>query len=448
MFQGIVDLSFPIFEGMPTDDLGPKFWVRLSHAAARQLYQNTQSREGRVFLTTDHVGTHLDGPLRFDPEGVSVERIPLDRVIRPARMIDLRALGPTGSIGAPELERAGDGVRGGDAVVLWTGHDREIKNPGYFWHRPQLTIDGAEWLVEQKVGIVAADFPGIGKPGDDRYEVKRMLHRGGVLTVEQLCNLGELEGRSWHLCVAPVRIRGAAGSLLRAVGLIEWRAREVVDLALDTFRQMSALGGAVPTIWTRANHELTSFFYQGEVSYQTTSMFLSEHAGTHLDAPYHFDEHGLAIDEIPLDQLLAPARVIDMSHKQPLESIAPSDLEKATSDSAIRIEPGDALVIWTEHSKNYHRPDYTTHRPFITAEGAAWLAEKRPGFVVTDLVGLDEPTDPTTPVHMCLLHAGIPFLQVTTNLSRLAEGRWYVAAFPLKLTGGTGSPLRPFAASV
>ena len=100
----------------------------------------------------------------------------------------------------------------------------------------------------------------------------------------------------------------------------------------------------------------------------------------------------------------------------------------------------------SEHSRNYGRPDYTTHRPFITAEGAAWIAARRPGLVVTDLVGLDEPADPTTPVHNCLLRAGIPQLQVLTNVGRLAGGEAYVAAFPLKLVKGTGSPLRAFGA--
>ena len=89
MLDEIIDLSVPVYEGMPTDDLGPKFWVRLSHAAARRLYQNTQSREGRVFLTTDHVGTHLDGPLRFDPVGTPIEQVPLERFIRPARLLVL-----------------------------------------------------------------------------------------------------------------------------------------------------------------------------------------------------------------------------------------------------------------------------------------------------------------------------------------------------------------------
>ena len=440
----VVDLSVPVYEGMPTDDLGPKFWVRLSHAASRPLYQYTQSREGRVFLTTDHVGTHLDAPLRFDPKGASVEQLPLDRVIRPARLLDLRAVKRGGTIGPGDLERAGSDLGSGDAAVLWTGHDLHLRSPDYFWHRPQLGLDGADWLVRRRVGIVAADFPGLGRPSDDRYEVKRALHRGGLLTVEQLCNLGALEGRRWHLGVTPIRIRGVAGSLVRAVGLVDWSPREVVDLSLDIFPGMSALGGAIPTFWTRANHEITGYFYQGALSYQTTSLFLSEHAGTHLDAPYHFDEQGLAIEQLPLPRLCARARVLDLRQKKPLEGIDPADLEDAARRGGVALAPGDAAVVWTDHSRNYDSPDYTWHRPFITAAGAAWLAERRPGIVVTDLVGLDEPADHTTPVHNCLLRAGIPQLQVLTNVSRLATGESYVAAFPLKLVGGTGSPVRAF----
>jgi kynurenine formamidase len=448
MATEIVDLSVPIFEGMPTDDLGPKFWVRLSHAAARQLYQNTQSREGRVFLTTDHVGTHMDGPLRFDPKGNSVEKLPLERVIRPARLLDLRGVKRGQGIGPAELASPGNALQPGEAAVLWTGHDLHLKSPDYFWHRPHLTLAGADWFVKRKAGIVAADFPGIGTPGDDRYEVKRALHRSGVLTAEQLCNLAPLEGKEWYLSVPPIRVRGAAGSLVRAVALTDWHPKEIVDLGQDIFQGMSALGGAVPVTWTRANHKLTSFFYQGECSYQTTSMFLTEHAGTHLDAPFHFDEHGMAIEQIPLPRLYAKARVFDFSFKKPLEGISPEDLEGAVSRQKLKIDPGDAAVIWTEHSKNYDRPDFTYHRPFITAEGAAWLRDRRPGYLVTDLVGLDPPDDPVTPVHLCFLRAGIPFMQVTRNLSRLAKGEWYVAAFPLKLVGGTGSPIRPFAVSI
>jgi len=443
----VIDLSVPFYEGMPVDDVGPKIWERLGYAYSRQLYQNTQSRAGRVFITTDHTGTHIDGPLRFDPKGAPMEKVPLERFLLPARLLDLRSRHRAGLIDAAELKKAGaEKLAKGEAAVLWTGHDLYLKDPDYFWNRPQLTKDGAEFLAKKKPGIVAADFPGIGTPNDDRYEIKRILHKAGIMTFEQLCNLAAVAGKKWHLYAGPLRVRGTAGSIVRACALVNWRAKEIVDLTLDTFPGMPTLG-AVPSYWARASHDLTGFFYKGALSYQTHSMMLTEHAGTHLDAPYHFKESGLAIHELPLTRLVVRARVFDMTHKKPLEAIEPADFEAAQRKAKMHLEPGDGAVVWTEHSKNYYtRPDYGDYRQFISAAGAKWLVRQKPSIVITDLVGLDEPVDITSPVHNAVLRGGVCMLQVTTNIRRLAKGEWYVCAFPIKLVQGTGSPLRAFAA--
>ena len=443
----VIDLSMPFYEGMPCDDLGPKIWERLGYAYSRQLYQHTQSRAGRVFLTTDHTGTHLDGPLRFDPKGRPIEQIPLEDFIRPARQIDMRGIGRNGTIDANALEAAcGNSLQAGDAAVLWTGHDLYVKDPDYFWHRPQLTEDGADYLVSRKVSIVAADFPGVGRPSDDRYVVKRILHRGGCMTVEQLRNLGAGAGKTWHLFCGPLRIRGTAGSIIRACALVNWRARRVVDMTHEFFIGMPTMG-AEPTYWTRANHKLTATFYKDELSYQTHSLFLTEHAGTHFDVPYHFNEQGRAIHDYTPNELFVPAKMLDMTHKQPMEPMGPEDFQAAAKRGNVSIQPGDGVVVWTGHDKNYlTRKDFSSYRQFITADGAKWLASHKPQMVITDLVGLDEPSDLTTPVHNALLHNDVCMLQVTTNLGELAQGAWYVAAFPINLVQGTGSPARAFAA--
>ena len=443
----IIDLTMPFYEGMPTDDLGPKIWERLSYAYSRQLYQNTQSRAGRIILTTDHTGTHIDGPLRFDPNGLPMEQIPIERLLVPARLLDLRFLGRKGCIGEAELKQAGGAdVKKGEAAILWTGHDLYIKDPDYFWNRPQLTKDGAEFLVKANVGIVAADFPGIGMPNNDRYDIKRILHAGGIMTVEQIRNLKATAGKKWHLFAGALRVRGTAGSPIRACALVNWRAKEIVDMTLEFYMGMPALG-TVPTYWTRANHAMTSHFYKEKLSYQTHSLMLTEHAGTHLDAPYHFDEFGLAIHEVPLSRLAVRARIFDMTHKKPMEAITAADLEAAAKKNGIRLEPGDGAVVWTEHSKNYYtRPDYCEHRQFISGDAATWLAQRKPSVLITDLIGLDEQTDWMSPVHNIVLHAGICMLQVATNVRQIIEGEWYVCSFPLNIVQATGSPTRAFAA--
>jgi len=442
----VVDLSMPFYEGMPTDDLGPKVWERMSYAYARQLQADTQTRRGCIILTTDHTGTHIDGPLRFDPRGTPLEEIPLDRFIVPARLLDLRFIGRDGTITKKDLKKAGaDQLVKGEAAVLWTGHDLHITDPAYFWVRPQLSLDGAEYLAASGAAIVASDFPGLGTPGDRRFEAKRVLHRAGVMTVEQLRNLISVQGKSWHLYAAPLRVRGSAGSLLRACALVNWRGKEVVDLTLDLHGRMPSLG-AVPTFWTRASHELTSFFHDGEVSYQSQSMMLNEHAGTHLDAPCHFDQSGIAIHELQLPRLIGRARLLDMRHKGSLDPISQADLEAALGNRPFA--PGDAAVVWTDHSNNYAREDYGYARPFITSDGADWLIRQKPSMLVTDLVGLDEPADLTSPVHNKILLAGMCMLQVTTNITAMAGGEWEICAFPINFVNGTGAPLRAFAARV
>ena len=443
----VVDLSVPFYEGMPCDDLGPKFWERTSYAYSRQLYRETQSRAGRVFFTTDHTGTHVDGPLRFDPNGLPIEQVPLERFLCHARLFDLRLPGRSPAIGPAELEVAGLGaLRPGEAAVLWTGHDKYLKNPDYFWNRPMLTAEGAHALAARRPGLVAADFPGIGRPSDEQFEAKRILHAAGAMTVEQLCNLAPLAGKIWHLFAGPLRVRGAAGSLVRACALVNWTATEIVDLTHDIFPRMPALG-AVPVTWNRANHRVTAHFHGEGRSYQAMAMMLSEHAGTHFDPPYHFDEHGRAIDALTLRNLVFRPVLFDMTHKRPLEGIGPDDLQAVLTRTGETLGAGTTAVIHTGHDKNYGvSEDFGGHRPFITADGAAWLAEQRPSLVTTDLVGLDEPIDVTEPVHDILLNAGVCFLQVTTRLDRIGPSGWQVCAFPLKIVGGTGAPLRAFAA--
>lgn len=56
----VLDPNVPIYEGMPVDDLGPKFWVRLSHAASRPLYQHRQSRRGRPVHTAAIEAARID----------------------------------------------------------------------------------------------------------------------------------------------------------------------------------------------------------------------------------------------------------------------------------------------------------------------------------------------------------------------------------------------------
>jgi len=58
--------------------------------------------------------------------------------------------------------------------------------------------------------------------------------------------------------------------------------------------------------------------------------------------------------------------------------MTPYDLETAVAARSLGLGPGDAVVVWTERSQNYERPDFTFHRVFITKEGAHWIVARQP----------------------------------------------------------------------
>ena len=66
----------------------------------------------------------------------------------------------------------------------------------------------------------------------------------------------------------------------------------------------------------------------GRMGLENKMMLLSEHTGTHLDAPSHFHEGGRSVDQIPLENLVLPGHLLDLTHKRPHDAIEPADLDR------------------------------------------------------------------------------------------------------------------------
>jgi kynurenine formamidase len=179
----------------------------------------------------------------------------------------------------------------------------------------------------------------------------------------------------------------------------------------------------------------------------TNALFVNEHAGTHLDAPFHFLEEGRTVDEINLARLSGPAIVADVSHRWPKGHITSSDLEEATA--ALPIEDGDAVLLWTGADRHLGEPAYQTDYPGLTQGAATLLADRGARLVGTDAPSIDHPEAERFPVHHTLLPRNVLVVENLASLSRLiarADGRRFTLhTFPLRIRGGTGSPIRAVA---
>jgi kynurenine formamidase len=195
--------------------------------------------------------------------------------------------------------------------------------------------------------------------------------------------------------------------------------------------------------------------------YSANSFFTAEHGGTHLDAPVHFAQGRHTVEQIPLERLLGPAVVIDVTR----QSEANPDYQ-VTTDDLLRAEREDGaipaqalLLIRTGFSRRW--PDAARylgtaergpaavaalHFPGLHPDAARWLAANRPvGAVGIDTASIDYGQSTLFESHRALYERNIPAFENLTALDRLPRRGAHVIALPMKIGGGTGAPLRAVA---
>lgn len=217
---------------------------------------------------------------------------------------------------------------------------------------------------------------------------------------------------------------------------------EVIDLSHEVFEGMANIGGwttAFPVIDTIAK---TKTMTHGKLGIAARYIFVSEHTGTHLDVPRHFVEGGTAVDEVPLSSLILPGHLLDFTHRGVGEAITVADFEAAEAKSGQRVGPGTAVICWTGVDKVWGREDMNLIRPHIPAESALWLVQRKISLFATDLIGLDNPDEWWDPTHLAWLENGVCMVQQLSNLDKLVGKEFLFVAFPIKVVGGTGCPVR------
>ena len=203
-------------------------------------------------------------------------------------------------------------------------------------------------------------------------------------------------------------------------------------------------------------HERTAWgVSDGGYWYSSYDFALSEHAGTHLDAPIHFAEGRPTVGEIPLERLAGPAFVIDVAARcarDPDYAAAAADFE--SFEAAHRRIPEGAVVLvrtgwgsrWPD-VKRYMGDDTpgsadNLHFPGISPDAARLLASRRIHAVGIDTASLDPGTSTDFPAHRIFAAAGIPGLENVANLDALPAAGAAVMALPMKIGEGSGAPCR------
>ena len=189
---------------------------------------------------------------------------------------------------------------------------------------------------------------------------------------------------------------------------------------------------------------------------------MSEHAGTHFDAPAHWisgrNLPQSTVDAVPLDKLVGPAVVLDFSAESAVDDdflLTRADIEAWEAANGV-IEEGAWVLFRTDWSKHLGSARYLNlkedgaHSPGPAADAMEFLVQERGicGFG-TETIGTDAGQgghlSPPYPAHFILHGHGLYGLQCLTGLDRLPARGAVLFAAPLKIRNGSGSPLRVFA---
>jgi arylformamidase len=177
---------------------------------------------------------------------------------------------------------------------------------------------------------------------------------------------------------------------------------------------------------------------------------LATHIGTHVDAPFHFVDGATTVENMPLEKYAGPALLLDLRQVAKAQSpLLVSELEQAGANAqSVR----DKIVVlftgWAEAESG--GPRFYGHGPYLSTEGAAFLAEYGANAVAVDFPIDKHPDSPQStikdfPVHRLLLGQNIPLIENLINLDKLVGQEFELWALPLKLKGGDGAATRAVA---
>ena len=167
-----------------------------------------------------------------------------------------------------------------------------------------------------------------------------------------------------------------------------------------------------------------------------TKLEMTVHAGTHVDAPYHFlGGDNPTVEYLPLDVLVGSAYVLQLPDA--VDLITAEVLRRHAFPPRIK-----RLLFKTRNSHLWQRGEKEFQNDFVAVnpDGAQFLVEREVKLVGVDYLSI-APYQDGTPTHRILLEAGIVVLE-GLNLAQVAPGNYTLYALPLKIAEADGAPAR------
>lgn len=225
---------------------------------------------------------------------------------------------------------------------------------------------------------------------------------------------------------------------------------EIIDLSQEIYSGMPVFPGMpAVSITVHASHEQWERIQDSQVITPAVNRLeFGEHTGTHVDALSHMARQyrGQSIENMPIGMFYTKGICLDLSHKGKGELIDAADLEAALRRATTAIETGDTVLLYTDHYRRAFGTPEWDNGPGISAQAARWLGSKRVAAFGVETAAPGVRHVSNSEVHRICGELGFTHYENLINLHQLVgRGRFRFIGLPLRIRGGTGSPVRAVA---
>ncbi|WP_054956323.1 cyclase family protein [Paenibacillus dakarensis] len=215
-----------------------------------------------------------------------------------------------------------------------------------------------------------------------------------------------------------------------------FKVKKVVDLSWDLNENTPIYpGDPEPSIKVATTIE--------NEGYNLFGVYVGTQTGTHVDAPYHFSNTGETIDNMELDFFIGSAVVVRVTDKKAEEEITMEDLAPYLD----KIQENTIVLFNTNWYKKRGTEEFF-HHPYLNGEVAEYLVSKGVRFIGIDTINADKTGGTEFPVHDLFSEKRLMIGENWAYFDKIDFENVVVAAFPLKIVNGDGSPVRAVAMEV
>lgn len=220
----IIDLSVLLRKGNISLVPGhPDFELKDFH------FHDKDFRSNSFLKISTHTGTHVDAPYHFIKDGMTIEDLPLEKIVGKAILIDLRKVAlPRKGISLKEIKQAVGGKELKEKVaILHSGWVKEKWGTDELYSQnPFILPETAHWLVEQKIKSLGLDFPmdnpdQSNVPIEKKFPIHKIFLGHGIPHIENLSNLELIDRNEFLLVALPLKLYKCNGAPARAIAIID-----------------------------------------------------------------------------------------------------------------------------------------------------------------------------------------------------------------------------------